>query len=307
MKLLFVIFSLITGGLIHGQILDINKPLFTDEPFFNQEFIKANKIKAIKGSRSSKKVQDIIRTKGLDFYYEFNDNGSLAKQLATFQGSNQEIDTNVINYEYHNNQLLSLIRKSDGYGYYSHRFFYDSLNQLIKQTYCREENACEAKNYFQLDKEYTINSDSFSYQKISDSQLKKLFYNNYNKVYKEQISYFNDLGYLTEDYSKFLIGSKKSRTTYAYDEKGRLSELTTTYLTKNTSTTEEYFYDDFDNILEIKQYKNHIYTTSKQFLYDKKTFLLTAQIIQDVETEFIRIVQYQYTFFDGESTSLSMD
>ena len=59
-----------------------------------------HKIKSIIGSRSSKKVQDIIRSKGLDYYYEFNRDGTLKKQIFTYLLKNGYKDTNVIIYEY---------------------------------------------------------------------------------------------------------------------------------------------------------------------------------------------------------------
>ena len=303
-SILFICFSLSS----FGQILDLNKPLFSDEPFFNTNFIRLNKIKSIKGSRSTKKVKDIIRTKGLDFYYEFNAVGNLTMQISTFHDARLRKDTNVINYYYDTNNNLELIRKNDTYGYYSHEFSYDKLGGINKQTYCREENLCEAKNYFQLGNRYVIKSDSFSYQKLSDKQIQKTFYNNYKKPYKEQIDYYNELGYLSEEYTKFLIGNKKHKTTYKYDEKGRIIEVITNEdLSTPNTKIEKYYYDDFDNILEIKIYENETYKISKQFLYDKTTFLLTAQLIQEVETEFIKIIQYQYTFFNGESTNLSLE
>ena len=291
-----------------AQILDINKPLFSDEPFFNSRFIRLNKIKSIKGSRSSKKVKDIIRTKGLDFYYEFNTSGNLVMQISTFHDTRLRKDTNVINYYYDNNNNLKLIRKNDTYGYYSHEYSYDKSGGINKQTYCREENLCDAKNYFQLGNRYVIMSDSFSYQQLSEKQIKKTFYNNYKKPYKEQIDYYNELGYLTEEYTKFLIGNKKHKTTYQYDEKGRVIEIITNAdLNTADIKTEKFFYDELGNILEIKIYENDTYKISKQFLYDKKTFLLTAQLIQEVETEFIKIIQYQYTFYSGESTNLTIE
>lgn len=301
---IFILLGLCTSA----QILDLNKPLFSDEPFFNSNFIRLNKIKSIKGSRSSKKVKDIIRTKGLDFYYEFNTAGNLTMQISTFHDARLRKDTNVINYYYDNNNNLKLIRKNDTYGYYSHEYSYDKSGGINKQTYCREENLCDAKNYFQLGNRYVIMSDSFSYSQPSENQIKKIFYNNYKKPYKEQIDYYNNLGYLIEEYTKFLIGNKKSKVTYEYDEKGRIIKIITAEnLNINDTKTERFFYDELGNILEIKIYENDTYKISKQFLYDKKTYLLTAQLIQEVETEFVKIIQYQYTFYSGESTNLSLE
>jgi hypothetical protein len=281
-----------------AQLLDINKPLFTDDPFFNTQFIKENNIKSITGSRSSKKIQDIIRSKGLDFYYEFNNKGQLIKQIATFLVGGINKDTNIILYEYDSYGSLTLRRKSDNYGFYSHQYQLDSLKRITKQTYNREENTFACKGNFELCQRYKISSDSFSYQRLDELQVKKYFYNNYGKVYKYQFSYFNEFNYLIEEYTKFIIGNNKSKITYEYDEKGRLiKQVNFSNLTGNKNITQIFEYDTIGNVLAIKQFENDKHVTTKQFLYDKKTMLITAQLIQDVQTEFLQIIQYHYTFF----------
>ena len=303
-----ILFLLIIVGGSYAQILELNRPLFTDEPFFNAKFISKNKVKSITGSRSSKKVKDIIRTKGLDFYYEFNKEGLLTKQIATFLIAENKKDTNIITYHYGASNRLDYIRKSDNYGYFSYHYKYDEINNLVNQTYCRDENMCDYKGDFYIRNQYVINTDSFSYERLSNTQLKKLYYNSYNKVYKEEFFYYNELGNLIEEYSKYIIGNKKSKITYEYDEKGRISNVVSVQnLNLNEKIKEVYIYDDLDNILEIKVYLNDKYKTSKQYLYDKKTMLLTAQLIQEVETEFVQIIQYKYTFYNGETTSLTLE
>ncbi|MCO6500367.1 MAG: hypothetical protein J5I47_08335 [Vicingus serpentipes] len=302
----YLFFFLLTSFIIsfyapsNAQLLAINKPLFSDDPFFNTLFIKENKIKSIKGSRSSKKIQDIIRSKGLDFYYEFDNKGNLSKQIATFIIGKVGKDTNIITYEYNDNNHLILQRKSDNYGFYSHSYQLDSLNRIIKQTYNREENTYACKGSFMLCQRYPIASDSFSYQQIDSSQIKKIFYNNYGKPYKQQINYYDEFGYLTEEYTKFIIGNKKSKKTFEYDENGRLTnEHYTSYLSQEKKITQTFEYDNLGNVLSIKIFHDDKHITTKQFIYDQKTMLLTAQLIQDIPTEFIQIVQYQYTFFDN--------
>lgn len=291
-----------------SQILDINKPVFSEEPFFNTRFIQQNGIKLITGSRSSKKVKDIIRTKGLDYYYEFNEHGFLTKQMSTYHNQVEKKDTNIIIYYYNDKNQITTLRKSDSYGYFSNHFKYDDSNNVVNQIYCRDENMCDYKGDFDLAKQYTINTDSFSYEKQGELQYKKLYYNKYNKVYREEFFYFNELGYLREIYSRYIIGNKKSKVEYEYDEKGRVNKIIHYgNLSSNEQESEVFIYDELDNLLEIKTYQGEKYKTSKQFLYDKKTYLLTAQLIQDIETEFIQIIQYQYTFYTGDKTNLTLD
>ena len=291
---------------ISAQILDINQPLFSEVPFFNAEFIKANKIKSITGSISSKKVRDIIRSKGLDYRYEFNSKGQLQMQLSSHFTEGIK-DSSTIAYEYDDDGKIILKRNSDGKGYYSYHYNYDSLNNIISQTYYRDESKNESKNKFELKKEYLIVSDSFSYQKTDPSQTKKIFYNGYKKAYKEQTKYYDNMGYLVEEYTKFIIGNNKKKITYEYNEKGQIfKKHVYTNLAEGKKTTEEYSYDEIGNILEIKIFDDEKYITSKQFLYDAKTMLLSAQIIQDIETQFLRIIKYNYTFFDNSTAITQM-
>ncbi len=299
MKNKLIILSIVTLAIINvnGQILGLNKPLFSDIPFFNSEFIKANNIKSISGSISSKKVRDIIRSTGLDYYYEFNETGQLKKQLSSHFSSGLK-DSSIISYEYENHNI-SVKRKSDSYGYFSYHYKYDNLNNMITQTYYRDENKFDCKNQFELKKEFVIVKDSFSYEKINEEQTKKIFYNSYGKKFKQQINYYDENDYLIEEYTKFIIGNNKKKLTYEYDENGRLFiKNTFANIAEDKKTTEVYSYDELGNVVEIKYYDNELHKSTKQFLYDNKTFFLTAMIVQDIATEFLRIVKYRYTFFD---------
>jgi hypothetical protein len=298
--ILFIIFLSFTILESSGQILGVNKPLFSDLPFFNTAFIKSNGIKSIAGTISSKKVRDIIRASGLDYYYQFNKDGKLKNQLSS-HFSNGVKDSSVVSYEYVNNNI-SIKRKSDSYGYFSYHYTYDKSNNVTSQTYYRDENAFTGKNQFKLKKEYVIVKDSFSYQEFDDTQIKKTFYNSYGKKFKEQTNYYNKDGYLVEEYTKFIIGNNKKKLTYEYDEYGRLfKKHIYTNIAQNKKSTEIYNYDEIGNILEIKYLINEKHTSTKQFLYNNKTMLLSAMIIEEKETEFLRIIKYNYTFFDDST------
>ncbi len=296
----FIFFTCCLATISNAQILGINKPLFSDLPFFNTEFIKTNNIKSITGSISSKKVRDIIRSNGLDYHYRFSEDGNLINQLSTHFSKGLK-DSTIVSYEYENNNI-SVKRKSDSYGYYSYHYQYDDLKNIITQTYCRDENKFHAKNKFELKKEYIIVRDSFSYQKFGEEQTKKIFYNGYGKKFKEQINYYNEYGYLIEEYTKFIIGNSKKKLTYEYDENGRLfKKHIYANIAQGKKTTEVYSYDEIGNVLNIKYYNNETHVSTKQFLYDKKTMLLTAMIVEEKETAFLRIIKYRYTFFDGST------
>jgi hypothetical protein len=291
---LFFLLSLNTKA----QLLDANKQLFDEEPFFNEKFIKANKIKSIKGSWSSKKVKDIIRKKNVDFYYEFNENGMLQQQYSTFLSQDIKKDTSVIAYTYNSENKIIVKRKTDNNGFFSLTYDYDVKGNLLKETYAREENASNTKNDFSLKRQYIIKTDSFHCEQLSNNQEKITYYNSYGKSYKETFYYYDNLGYLSEVYTKYLIGNKKSKITYKFNETGRLGERTThTDLNKDLIKKEEFIYDEIGNLMEIKTYENNEYKTSTQFLYDKN-MLMTAQLTKVIATEFLTIIQYEYSFYE---------
>lgn len=304
-----VFFFLLFPFLLAAQILDVNKSAFSDDdPFFDVEFIRLNEIKSISASRSSKKVQDIIRKKSVDYYYEFNPNGTLHQQTLIQTGKTIDKDSTITIHHYDKNNHLITKRRNDNYGFYSFNYLIDSLGNIVKQTYCRDENASTLRGMFTLGKQYIIASDSFFHEKLSDKQIKKKYYNNYGKIYKEQTDYHDDYGYLIETSSKFIIGNNKTRITYQYDEKGRLARIDNySNIGATKKITETYSYDDVGNVLEINVYKNDVHTTIKQYLYYSETMLLTALLIQDVESKLIQITQYKYELYSDEVSNSELD
>jgi hypothetical protein len=246
-------------------------------------------------------VQDIIRSKGLQSEYTFNEDGTLNRQLSSIL-SQQKKDTTITYYEYNKLGNIELQRKSDGEGFFSYHYQYNSKQQIVAQTYCRDENLHQAKNRFELKKKYTIKTERFSYENYGDEQSKKIFYNSYGIKFKEQTNSFDKLGYLKEEYTKFIIGNNKQKVNYEYDEYGRrFKKDIFTNISLNQKNTEIYSYDEIGNVIGINYYKNEKHTTTKQFLYDTKTMLLSAIIVQEIDTHFLTIIKYDYTFFDGST------
>ncbi len=303
----FIIFASLLLPSSYAQILGVNKPLFSDAPFFNTEFIKINSIKSITGSISTKKVRDIIRTKGLKSHYTFNENGMLTTQLSSILSNGQK-DTAITFYEYNETGNVEVKRKSDGEGFYSYLYQYDAKNDIVRETYSRDENIHKTKSKFELKKKYIIKTDSFSYEHYDLKQTKKIYYNSYGIKYKEQIDSYDELGYLAEEYSKFIIGNNKKKISYEYDEFGRLfKKHVFTNLSKDQKSTEVYSYDEIGNVIAVKNYNNEEHVSTKQFLYDIKTMLLSAIIIQEISNEYLKIIKYDYTFFDGSSNITQLD
>ena len=69
--------------------------ILSDDPFFNEKFIKSVKLKSITGTISSKKELGAISNTGRKQAFLFNENGS----LKSFYKTSKNRDTSFIFYE----------------------------------------------------------------------------------------------------------------------------------------------------------------------------------------------------------------
>lgn len=281
-----------------AQLIDNSKcAVFSDEPFFYSEFIKTNGIREIKGVISTKASLQVIEQRNLINTYVFSKAGLLTKQYRSFNNSDSK-DTTLITYTYDSiNKQIVTQRTSDSYGFFSNNYEYDNKNNILSKTYCRDENTSGNKKFFKLGKQHTIVKETFSYES-TDSTESKHTYNSHGKKYQTITSYFNEHGLKNKEVKKLIINKKKSITTYEYSNKGYVSKVT--YYPdynkpKNTSTT--YKYDSVGNIEYIDEYQNDKHITHKEIIYNKSTFLMKALLIQDIETNYIKIIKYSYSYW----------
>lgn len=293
MKKLFIILFFLLGINSYCQMLDNTKgEAFGEKPFFNQNFIKKNKIKLIKGFYSTKTDLDVIRENPNTYVYEFNQDGQLVKEILTKFG-----DTIVSIYAYDKNNNLILIRKSDSYGFHSHHFEYNNENQLIKKEYRRDINKSGDKINFDLDKSYIISSETYTYE-ITPIGLKKQYYNSQNILYQTEFFYRNEDGYLLKQESQLKTGAGRSQTEFKYGDKGLLIEKSSeTFITQLVNTKFIFEYDENQNILAQHYYRNGEYQTEFQIIYERQTMLLSALLTRDVKTNFITIIKFSYYEF----------
>ena len=280
---------------VNGQIIDNHSTeIFAEDPVFNPIFIRNNKISSIKGYYSTKADLDRIRSNKNIYVYEFNPKGQLIKDYKTRAG-----DTIVRMYEYDDNSNLIFIRKTDRFGYHAYTFEYDSLNRMTKKTYSRDLNRTINKIDFVLDRSYIISEQTFGYEATSKG-IKKLYYNSVGKVYKTELFYYDTDGYLIKQEATSKTGSGTDKTEYSYNLQGLLKEKkTTSFLTNNNTTRIQFEYDAHENVMAQHFYRNEVYKTEYQIVYDSRTLLLSALLSRDVESNIITILKFSdYTYFD---------
>ena len=281
--------------MLNSQIIDNkNGQAFTDQPFFDEKFIKLNKVNKIKGVYTFKKAGDIMRKTEFKSTYEFNELGQL---IETFETRNDDgIKDTIQNlYEYFPSNLLKIHRKKDSGGYGSIHYERDKQGRIISEETHRDV----FKEKGVLERTFIINKESMKYDTFP-LQLKKTVSNSYDLPYMEEFSYFNSDGYLLEKEESLKMTSGKVKQVYEYNAKGLISAIRSN-ATIDGKFAEEWFfkYDELGNLTEKHIYKNGIFTTDIQIIYNVDTKLLSSVLTRDVKTNFIMILRFMnYEFFE---------
>ncbi len=271
---------------------------FSDEPFFDEMFIRQNGIKVINGEIKTKGNLEVIKDPKLVSRFEFDSTGKLVMQYTSFKGAGSK-DTTFVNYIYDERGNMITKRTNDAYGFFSYNYEYDSLNRQVLKTYCREENAGTDRYNFELGKQYTIVRESYSYTK-KDSVLVKSIYNNHNRIYQTDKYFYNELDLLTKIETQYIINKKRSVTSFTYSDLGKVASKTyyKDYKNKDDFEKWEYQYDEFGNLTYMDFYKGTEHITHKEILYDKSNYTLKALLVQDVASNFITIIKYTTSFYE---------
>lgn len=250
------------------------------------------------GSIAFKKELDRIRPQSLVEIFEFNENGQQITTYNTFRQFGSQEDTSIVQFEYQNEQLITK-RKSDNYGFFSDNYAYDSVNRLSSKTYCRDENKNGDKFNFELSKQYTITSEQYEYSGEEGQKLIKKYFNNYNRPFKEEVWEWDENGYLVSISSKTVIGKKRAKTIFKYNDNGLVRlKVEQPDLDKERTIKNEYMYDEVGNLIEHNIYKSDQQITHRKLLYNEKTMLLESSLSKDIAARMITITKYQYEFYD---------
>ena len=296
-----IVFLFCFPSILQAQMLDNSEGnAFTDQPFFNHQFIKANKIKKILGHYSTKASMDYIRENDLIYVYEFDSLGRMTHKYETVNIAGGK-DTIINVYEYNLKGEMIVHRKSDRNGFYATHYDYDDRGRIIRTEYRRDISKGRDKVDFQLEKSYMITFETAKYENTSDWE-KKVYYNNYEKPFQEKFTYFDDNGYLIKEEEKLTVHSGRRVTTYEYTEKGMLKSIQkeSSVIGKHVNK-EEFQYDQFNNLLAKHIYKDGVYLTEIQVVYDPLTQLLSAVLTRKVENDYITILKFDEIEFYGDT------
>lgn len=292
MKYILITFlSFVSLG--YAQVLDNSKgEAFTNKPFFNKTFISNNKIKSIKGRFNYKKSGEAMYPTEYFYAYNFDKTGQLVSTFET-RKDDGTVDTTWNEYVY--DVLGSLIEHKQGTfkGKSTTIYRLDEKKRIVSEEYLTESVDSTGQKTVVL-----LNSETMSYDDFG-LQLKKTVSNSYGLPYKTEMSYFDENGYLLEWEERFLRTSNFNKRLYSYNEKGLPASIST-YQKGSVNPIEEerYVYDKYSNLTEKHLYRNGVFTTDTQIIYNEHTKLMTAVIIRDVKTDFLMIIRFgEYEYF----------
>src|SRR5574338_584639 len=99
---LLLIFFLLLIHVVSGaqMIMNRNCEAFTEVPYFDTAFVRHNHIRSMLGRSSIKKEMEMIRETDVTQYYEFDEKGSLIKQMYSHHKFGERLDTTTIIYTY---------------------------------------------------------------------------------------------------------------------------------------------------------------------------------------------------------------
>jgi hypothetical protein len=265
---------------------------FTDKPFFNQEFIRENKIHFLNGQFTYKKSGEMMRETTYHYVYEFDSIGRLISSCET-RKDDGTLDTTWNKYVYSNDDYLVEHKKGDSKGFTSTIFEYDDQKKNVKESFVREYI-----DSFGISQRTILNSEEKKYE-YYDRQTKITVFNSYGLPYLDEFYYYNELGYLVERVQRLKITSAVLTEKYAYNEKGNIASIKTYQLDPETPTEETlYFYDQNSNLLEKHFYRNGVFITEIELIYNDKSKLLSYVLTRDVATQFIMILGFKnYVFY----------
>lgn len=296
-KALFIVGIVVTTLSSTAQMLDNRQgTAFTDEPFFNENFIQQNGIKQIKGQFTYKKSGEIMKNTDYNYVYEFDRSGHL---ITTFETKKDDgtADTTWNKYVYADNNVLIKHKRGDGHGFTTTEYIYDQNNQIIEEIFFREFTDSLGES-----KKIILNKEKIEYQK-NDQQLKRTIKNSYDLPYMNEFFYYNENGYLTEKVQRLIMTLSVVTKKYEYNDKGWISAIRTYHYGKDVPVEELHFvYDNHGNLMEKQIYRNGEWITEIQMIYNEKSKLLSYVLTRDVGTNFIMILGFKdYSFFSDSS------
>ncbi len=279
---------------VQAQLIENQKgQAFTTVPFFNETTVAQLKIQSIEGFYTYKAPNSSFK-ESLDWSrYRFNEQGQLIEHLEVLQNGKRK-DSTLHQFGYHANGLLAVHRYPAYGGAISEHYLYDSLNRLSQISYYRDQFKEPISSSRSL---VFMRNESRSYG--SNQAADYTQYNQYKLPFMDVSHLYNQDGYLIEKENYFRMSQQTEKEVFKYGQKGELIEKSV-YISSDNEAQESWFYryDQWGNLIEVKQQKKGQAPDEIQIVYDYKTGYLGAIIRKHSLSNDLRILRFtKYTYF----------
>jgi YD repeat-containing protein len=290
-SLLFVVLLCTTT---HGQaLLILPEPSDVQDLHFNPLFVQRNNIATIIGQRMVKRDGEPMRERNEKYLYRFNPSGLPVYSNNSFGRPGTGHDTASTTYTYDTAGRIRRRLRNDLNGHYAYDVELDDQGRAIRETYTRVENLGTDRYDLIPGKVTEISDEHFRYEAVNDSTSRKLFTNNHGLPFREQVFVKNKLGYLKSIEDRYLISNRRSRVTFRYDEKGRLTErVEQSDLDKANTTKRTWQYDQAGNVITGFLWHDERQIERDEYLYNDHTMELTARLTKDLASGVIHVVRF---------------
>ena len=291
---------------------------------FNPVEIKKKNIKSIVFDMVDKKDFQIAEDKDLSKYYEFDTEGRLKRSYYTvikriiqqdihtapvykhnrlvsngdtYSKSIYEFDTLSTNYFYDAKGNLVGKRFNDDSFYNATYYKYDSIGRVVNLLSCKETNANTDKNVFTLGMQQITFEEKYQYITSSPKQFKKLYLNDENRVFKEEIVTFNSAQKPIEYNESYVATWINQVTNFTYNDKNQLIEKKYTSNASDKIELRETYEYDLDGLLYTeKHYKNNVLQIETGYVTDSNTKMPNSFVTRNYINQTMQIVKLIYGY-----------
>lgn len=280
--------------LLHAQQLLVPATIEDPEELtFNAAFIARNGIRSIDGKQLVKREGRPMEERKEKHLYRFDEQGRIVYGNTSYGRPGTGRDTASVGYFYDAKGRLVQRLRNDLTGHFAYEITTDTLGRIVRQTYVRIENLGPDRYHLVPGNRTVISDEQMRHTAINDTAFSCTWLNELGLPYREQVHQRDRYGYLRIIDDRYLITGRRGRTTFGYDEKGRLAErIQQTDLNKADSTRRTWQYDAAGNVLSGDLWHNDRLREHDEYLYEETTLLLKALITKDEDTKIIHVVRY---------------
>jgi hypothetical protein len=281
---------------VSAQIIDNRLGnAFSEEMYFNQEFLWQNKIKTITGIVSVKRPNRPIEPRPDLFVFRFNEVG-LLREMDKVTSVLQLVDSLKVEYKRNDLGELEWRKESGPRGFSTTSFNYDEHGRVKRLDFGKSENVASQSNHLESGKNVLVNSETYEYSESGDYVMRRKVFNNYGLFYAEDITTRDPLGYIKTEVRELVMSGRTVSREYIYNDRGWISEIVTTDNQGGPERKDVFYYDLLGNLLKVEYYTSDDLIREIEVLYTE-TSLIEALLDHDLQSRDILIIKFAFEFY----------